>query len=94
MKRRQAARTVLALAVGGDWLPRAALAQPRARPWRIGRLGAGAPENASAFIQAQDEGLREQGLVEGRDIESVFRWARSLDALPALAAELVDEVIQ
>jgi len=89
VKRRRALHAVFALAVAGELLPVAVCAQPRSRPWRIGRLGIGAPENATAFIQAQDEGLREHGLVEGRDIESVFRWARSLDALPALAAELV-----
>jgi putative tryptophan/tyrosine transport system substrate-binding protein len=89
MKRRQAVRAVLALAVGGELLSRAVFAQPRGRPWRIGRLGIGSPENAAAFIQAQDEALRELGLIEGRQIESVFRWARSLDVLPGLAAELV-----
>jgi putative ABC transport system substrate-binding protein len=34
--------------------------------------------------------LREHGLVEGSNLESVFRWARSVDALPAMATELAE----
>ncbi|MEO6746206.1 MAG: ABC transporter substrate-binding protein [Caldimonas sp.] len=50
----------------------------------------GAPKDSAALFQVQDEGLREHGLVEGRNVETVSRWARgSIEALPALAAELV-----
>ena len=53
-------------------------------------VGLGSPEGATAVLQAFNEGLREQGLVEGREIESVQRWARSVDELPALARELAN----
>ena len=84
-------RRSLIAGVGGVLLasPLASRAQPLGRLFRIGRLGIGSPENATAVIQAQDEALREHGLVEGRNVELVSRWARgSVDALPALAAEL------
>lgn len=65
-------------------------AQPQGRLFRIGQLGVGTPEGVTAILQATDEGYREFGLVEGRNVEVVQRWARgSLEALPALAAELV-----
>jgi putative ABC transport system substrate-binding protein len=65
-------------------------AQPQGRLFRIGQLGVGAPEGVTAILQATDEGYREFGLVEGRNVAVVQRWARgSLEALPALAAELV-----
>ena len=60
------------------------------RLFRIGQLRVGTPEGVTAILQATDEGYREFGLVEGRNVEVVQRWARgSLEALPALAAELV-----
>ena len=50
----------------------------------------GPPGNSAALFQGHEEGLREQGFVEGRDVETVFRFAQvSIQVLPALAAELV-----
>lgn len=90
MKRRQAVRVALALA-GSQLFPRDIAAQPRGRPFRIGIVGVGSPEGATTILQAFNEGLREQGLVEGREIESVYRWARgSVDEVPALARELAN----
>ena len=67
-------------------------AQLRPRMQRIGRLAIGTPNLSAAPIVAQNEGLREQGLIEGQNIEFVWRWASGpLDALPGLAAELVAE---
>jgi putative tryptophan/tyrosine transport system substrate-binding protein len=67
-------------------------AQPKPRMQRIGRLATGTPNPSAAPILAQNEGLREQGLIEGQNIESVWRWASGpLDTLPGLAAELVAE---
>ena len=72
------------------WTSTTAKAQAPLKPFRIGRLVIGAPENSAAMFQAQDEGLREYGLVEGRSVEIASRWAHGpIEALPALAAELV-----
>ena len=50
----------------------------------------GAPENSATLFESLNEGLREHGLVEGRNVETISRFARgSVDALPTLAAELV-----
>ena len=90
MKRRQALRVTLALATSTHLWTRAATAETRGRGFRIGVLGIGSPENSSELLQAFNEGLREHGLAEGRNLESVFRWARSVDALPAMATELAE----
>lgn len=89
MNRRHALRAALALCPGAALTFRIAHAQPRGRLFRIGILNIGGPEGLTAILQAFDEGLREHGLVEGRNVETVSRWARgSLDALAAHAAEL------
>ena len=89
MKRRHVVRTALALYAGIPMLPARVRAQPRIRLFRIGRLVIGAPENSAALFQSQDEGLRDHGLIEGRNVQTISRWARgSLETLPALAAEL------
>ena len=88
--RREALRAALALSIGTGVLLRSVHAQRDATPFRIGRLVIGAPENSASLFQEQDEGLRENGLVEGRNVLTISRWARgSIEALPALAAELV-----
>jgi putative ABC transport system substrate-binding protein len=69
--------------------PRAARAQA-APPPVIGYLAQGAQEGSAEFVAAVRTGLREAGLIEGKDFTSEFRWARhDLDRLPRLAAELV-----
>jgi putative tryptophan/tyrosine transport system substrate-binding protein len=89
-KRREALRAALALSIGAGVLLGSVHAQRDGRPFRIGRLVIGAPENSAALFQAQDEGLREHGFVEGRNVVTIGRWARgSIEELPALAAELV-----
>lgn len=90
MNRRHAVRIVWALSAGAAMTRVNVQAQPQGRLFRIGQLGVGGPEGQSAILQAIDAGYRDVGLVEGRNVEIVQRWARgSLDALPALAAELV-----
>ena len=90
MKRRKVICTALALSAGAPMLPGRVQAQPQQRLFRIGRLVIGAPENSAALFQEQDEGLRDHGLIEGRNVETISRWARgSIETLPALAAELV-----
>jgi putative ABC transport system substrate-binding protein len=65
-----------------------AQAQAQPAPKRIGFLGIDA-RMQSMRLEAFREGLRRQGLVEGRDIVLDILWADGFDRLPALAAELV-----
>jgi len=65
----------------------AASAQQLARP-TIGFLSGGT--GIQKLIAAFHQGLGEQGFVEGRDVEVVYRWAvNRYDQLPAMAADLV-----
>ncbi len=71
--------------------PFASLAQPPGKPsekhWRIGVL---VQANWEVIYGHVKDGLRELGLVEGRNVLIEFRSAQAnIDALPGLAAELV-----
>ncbi len=70
--------------------PCAAEAQP-GKIWRIGFLGP--PPSAGGLLQAFQEGLRELGYIEGKNIAIEYRYtalAGDIDkGLPLLAAELV-----
>ena len=68
---------------------RAEAQQPKKVP-RIGFLNATSPSAVSARIEAFQQGLRELGYVEGKNIVIEYRYAEGKpDRLPALAAELV-----
>ena len=74
--------------VAAAW-PLAARAQKR--PVRIGFLSAGAADSLVASIRTRliDEGLRDNGLIEGRDYTIVARFAAGhYERFPELAAEL------
>jgi putative tryptophan/tyrosine transport system substrate-binding protein len=63
--------------------------QPKKVP-RIGFLNALFPTTSPARIKAFQQGLRDVGYVEGKNIVIEYRYAeRKIDRLPALAAELV-----
>ena len=86
-------RRTLLIGAGASTLvaPFASLAQQPARPadkpWRIGVL---VQANWEAQYAHFKDGLRELGLVEGRNMLIEFRSAQAnIDALPGLAAELV-----
>src|SRR4030095_895151 len=66
--------------------PLAAEAQPAGEVYRIGFLPDGRPPQS--YIEAFQQGLRERGYVDGRNVVVEFRIG-SLDQLPQLAEELV-----
>jgi putative ABC transport system substrate-binding protein len=90
MKRREFI-TILGSAAA-TW-PFAAYAQQRALPV-VGFLSSGSPRTFAKFLKAFQQGLREEGFVEGRNVTIEYRWAEGhLDELDALATELaVDRV--
>jgi hypothetical protein len=58
----------------------------------IGFMSARSPEDSVAVLAAFRRGLGEGGLIEGKNVEIQFRWARGdFNRLPALAAELVNQ---
>ena len=71
-------------------VPRAATAQPVGKVWRIGLLRPTTPSLAKPNNEAFQDGLRELGYVEGKNILIEYRFAEGKeDRLPDLAAELV-----
>ena len=85
MKRREFITLVGATAA----LPLAARAQQPVKVPRVGILSPAASETA-ATLTAFREGIRDLGYIEGQTIALDFRLSKGImDALPALAAELV-----
>jgi len=70
--------------------PLAAEAQAAGKMYRMGYIQTATPDEQAPLTKALDEGLRELGYVEGRNIvfERRFAWGKQ-ERLPALAAELV-----
>ncbi len=70
--------------------PLTAGTQPRGKVYRIGYIQTATPDEQEPLTKAFDEGLRELGYVEGRNIvvERRFAWGKQ-ERLPDLAAELV-----
>src|SRR5262249_48954650 len=67
-----------------------AQAQQPKKVARIGYLGGASLSAVQARVDAFQQGLRELGYVEGKNIIIEWRWAEGKpDRLPALAAELV-----
>ncbi len=70
--------------------PFAGNAQPHGKVYRIGYIQTATPDEQEQLTKAFDEGLRELGYVEGRNIvvERRFAWGKQ-ERLPELAVELV-----
>ncbi len=69
--------------------PLAARAQQRAAPV-IGYLTDASESEVTPYVVAFRLGLREQGYIEGRNIEVLYRWAETHnERLPAFVADLV-----
>jgi putative ABC transport system substrate-binding protein len=80
-------REFITLLSGAMVWPLAARAQEAGKVRRIGFLRVGEPP--AAFIDGFRRGLREVGLVEGRDFVIEFALPQSTAQVPAAAAELV-----
>jgi putative ABC transport system substrate-binding protein len=86
MKRREFIAFVGSTAVA--W-PFAAHAQQSPMPM-IGWLSSGSPRTFAKFLKSFQQGLREQGFVEGQSVTIEYRWAEGhFDELDTMAAELV-----
>lgn len=67
-----------------------ALAQPKDGPRRMGVLVSGSEITHARFINELKDGLRENGYVDGKNINLSTRYANGeIGKMPALAAELV-----
>jgi putative tryptophan/tyrosine transport system substrate-binding protein len=70
--------------------PPAAAAQPTGKVYRIGFILTATPNETEHLVKALNEGLRELGYVEGRNVVFERRFAEGRqERLPALATELV-----
>jgi putative tryptophan/tyrosine transport system substrate-binding protein len=62
------------------------------KPLSIGFLGAGAADTTAPLVEAMKQGLRENGMVEGKDYVLEPRWAEgNYDRFPAYARELIEQ---
>ena len=90
MKRRE---FILLLGGAAATWPLAARAQQKFV--KIGFLGAGAAETSRPLIEALKQGLRENGLIEGKDYVLEVRWAEGhYERFPAFVRELADNGIR
>jgi putative ABC transport system substrate-binding protein len=88
MNRREAIAAVLVLGAA----PLAAQAQPARKVWRVGFLSISTPN--PAYLGPLQQGLRELGYVEGRNITIDYRFAAGkMDRLAADAADLVRQKV-
>jgi putative ABC transport system substrate-binding protein len=83
-------RTFVGVFGGGLVIARVAEAQPAAKVYRVGFLLGATAESVASLFSAFDEGLRDLGYIEGRNLVFERRYAdRNMERLPELAAELV-----
>ncbi|MDR3489214.1 MAG: ABC transporter substrate-binding protein [Bradyrhizobium sp.] len=89
MRRREFITLLGGAAVAWPLIPRVE-AQSAAKVYRVGFLLGATGESVASLFHALEEGLRELGYVEGRNIVFVQRYGDGrMERLPDLAAELV-----
>jgi putative ABC transport system substrate-binding protein len=89
MPERITRRNFLAVLGAGSIWPLRARAQQTPLPV-VGFLSAGSPRTFAKFLRAFQQGLGDEGFIEGRNWVMKYRWAEGhFDELDALAAELV-----
>jgi ABC-type uncharacterized transport system substrate-binding protein len=81
-------RQFIGLLGGAATWPLAARAQQTALPV-VGVLNSTAPFGRTHLLSAFQQGIRETGYVEGRNVAIEYRWQENPDRLPDLAADLV-----
>ena len=80
---------VLTLSLAVPVVPPGPEAQEPGKVARIGYLLLGSPRG-DPYVEAFNQGLRELGYVDGRNVSIEYRWAEGRDErLPGLAADLV-----
>jgi putative ABC transport system substrate-binding protein len=82
-------REFITLLGGAAAWPIAASAQQPAKLPRIGFLGLAPASTFATRVDALRTGLHDLGYVEGKTIVIEFKWARTVDELPNLAADFV-----
>jgi putative ABC transport system substrate-binding protein len=86
VRRRDLIKAILGLTV--TWPPVAHGQQPAMSV--MGWLSSGTPRTFSKFLKAFQQGLQEEGFVEGRNLAIKYRWAEGhFEDLDAMATELV-----
>ena len=84
-------REFITLIGGAAAWPFGAIAQQK--PAVIGFMGSGAAETSAHLLNALMQGLRENGLAEGKDFVLVARWSEGhYERFSAFARELTDKV--
>ncbi len=75
--------------------PLLAKAQQAGRVYRIGYLSSRSSDREKGYLPAFQEGLRELGYVEGKNIVIDYRWVHGKrERLPALAKELIHHKVE
>ncbi len=70
-------------------------AQKPGKVYRIGYLSVRGPEREKRYLPAFQQGLRDLGYFEGKNIAIEYRWAAGKrERLPALAAELLGHKVE
>ena len=84
-------RRLVGAVAGGLVIARSvAQAEPAAKVYRVGFLLGATAESVASLFNALDEGLRDLGYIEGRNLFFERRYAGGkMERLPELAAELV-----